>query len=314
MRVFVAFIISLLIYALLIWLFVTKFSNVEVTPHKKNDHIVKIDIRNIPLPKAPIQPKPAPKKKKIEQAKPKIKPKKKPIIKKKPIKKQPIVKKKPHKKRVPKKKIIKKKVHKKKRVPKKKIIKKRPQKKHVHKKKPKIIKKKKPTKKKVPKEHESTKDMLYIPEPFITEPKSVETSDDLASFLSTPSQPKSASRSYPNRKIRKLYGSSFFNMTPTQKRFIEDNLDIIQEITQRTLTRRGYPEAAAQTGQEGTNVVSFNLHPNGDISNLHLKTRIGYRSLDENTLTLIRVAYKDYPYPKTTTKIVFYVTYTIYGY
>ena len=103
-------------------------------------------------------------------------------------------------------------------------------------------------------------------------------------------------------------------MTPTQKKFIEDNLDTIQEITQRTLTRRGYPQAAARTRQEGTNVVSFNLHPNGDISNLRLKTRIGYRSLDENTLTLIRVAYKDYPYPTTTTKIVFYVTYSYYGY
>ena len=334
MRVFVAFIISLLIYVLLIWLYVTKVSNVEVSPHKRNNHVVKIDIRNIPLPKkAPIQPKPIPKKTKIEQPKPKevskvitpkpkVVPKKKPI-KKKPIKKRPIIKKKPHKKRTPKKKIIKKKivkkrpVHKKKRIPKKKIIKKRPKKKQIPKKKPKIIKKKKPSKKKVHREEpivESNDDIIYIPEPFIEQPKVIKESSDLGSFLSSSSQPTTTSHSYPNKKIKKLYGSSFHNMTPTQKRFIEDNLDSIQEITQRTLTRRGYPQAAAKTGQEGTNVVSFNLHPNGDISNLRLKTRIGYRSLDENTLSLIRVAYKDYPYPKTTTKIVFYVTYTIYGY
>jgi len=80
------------------------------------------------------------------------------------------------------------------------------------------------------------------------------------------------------------------------------------------LIQRGYPEGAGRTGQEGTNVVSFNLHPNGDISDLRLKTRIGYRALDENTLSLIRVAYMDYPYPTTTTKIVFYVKYSIYGY
>ena len=305
MRFFVAFIISLLIYALLIWLFVVKFSNIEVTPHKKNDHIVKIDIRNIPIPKKTTLPTPKVQPTKIEKEpivvtpKPKVVSKKKHIKKK--IKKSHIVKKKLHKK------SIHKKVHKKK------IIKKQPKKKHIYKNKPKIIKKKKPSKKHILKD-ESTEDILYIPEPFIQQPKVVKESSDLGSFLSTPSRPKRASASYPNRKIKKLYGSSFHNMTPTQKRFIEDNLDTIQEITQRTLTRRGYPELAGKTGQEGTNVVSFYLHPNGDISNLHLKTRIGYRALDENTITLIRVAYKDYPYPKTTTKIVFYVTYSIYGY
>ncbi len=305
MRAFVAFIISLLIYALFIWLFITKFSTIKVTPHKKNEHIIKIDIRNIPLPKAPAKPKPiAPKSKVVPPKKPSVKkkPPKKSVPKKKVVKKKPIHKK-VHKKKIIKKKVPKKKVHKKK------ITKKiKP-----HKKKPKVIKKKKPAKKKVVK-HEPTEDMLYIPDPFIKQPKVVKNSDDLGSFLSTPDQHKRVSHSYPNKKIRKLYGSSFHSMTPTQKRFIEDNLDTIQEITQRTLTRRGYPEVASKTGQQGTNVVSFNLHPNGDISNLRLKTRIGYRSLDENTLMLIRVAYKDYPYPKTTTKIVFYVTYRFYGY
>ncbi len=310
MRFFVAFIISLLIYLLLIWLFVTKLSNIEVTPHKKNDHIVKIDIHNISIPKKTTLPTPKVQQTNIEKkpilATPKhkvISKKKHTIKKKKHIRKKHIV-----KKVIKKKKLVHKKVHKKK------IIKKRPKKKYIHKKKPKIIKKKKPSKKKYIPKDESTEDILYIPDAFIKQSKVVKESTDLSSFLSTPSRPKSASAYYPNRKIKKLYGSSFHNMTPTQKKFIEDNLDTIQEITQRTLTRRGYPELAGKTGQEGTNVVSFNLHPNGDISNLYLKTRIGYRALDENTLTLIRVAYKDYPYPKTTTKIVFYVTYSIYGY
>ena len=126
------------------------------------------------------------------------------------------------------------------------------------------------------------------------------------------SKPSVPSFSYPNSKIKKLYGSGFHSFTATQKKFIEENLDTIQTITQRILTQRGYPEEAGRTRQAGTNVVSFNLHPNGDISDLHLKTRIGYRALDENTLSLIRVAYMDYPYPSTTTRIVFYVTYSIY--
>ena len=300
MRLFIAFIISLSIYILLIWLFVTQFSKVEITPHQKNEHIIKIDLKNISIPKKSSTKK--------HIAAKDTTPKTLPL----PIKKSNAVK--PTIKKRPKviKKTIKKKTIKKKKI-KKKIIKK----KKIVKKKPKIHKKhtiKKPIKKIKPKV-DTTDDMVYIPEPFIKPAKVAKRDENsLSSFLSTPTQNSTPTRSYPNKKIKKLYGSSFQRMTPTQQQFIENNLDTIQQITQETLTRRGYPEAASRTGQEGTNVVEFNLHPNGDISHLRLKTRIGYRSLDENTITLIRVAYKDYPYPKTTTKIVFYVTYSFYGY
>jgi len=329
MRFFVAFAITLLIYALLIWLFVTQFSKVEIHPQHADKHIIKIDIRNIPLP---VKPTPPPSKKKVTKT---------PVIKK-TIIKEPIIKK-PIEKKISKKKVVKKKkklIKKKKYVHKKKIIKKR--KKKVVKKKKKIIKnKKKINKKRIHKKRihkkkkvvkktiiqeektEATKryeeEMIYIPNPLVKPRTKTKTevakkkSNDLASFLSTPSSNR-PSHAYPNPKIKKLYGSSFHKMTPTQKKFIKNNLDTIQQITQRTLTRRGYPEGAAQTGQQGTNIVSFDLHPNGDISNLRLKRRIGYTSLDENTLSLIRVAYKDYPYPSSTTRIVFYVSYSIYGY
>jgi len=256
-----------------------------------NERIVKIDIINMPLPK------------KVEPA---VKSLPKPIVKKEPVKKKE-EKKKIVKKKVPKKKVPKKKVPKKK-IIKKKIVKKKPQKKkHI---------KKKVVKKKVIKKPKAVEDeIVYIEEPFITQPKEVKKSDDLASFLSTPTPTvASSSRSYPSKKIQKLYGQTFHTFTPTQKEFIKNNLNEIQRITQNLLTRRGYPEGAGRNGQQGTNVVSFNLHPNGDISDLRLQRRIGSRPLDENTLSLIRSAYKDYPYPSTTTKIVFYVSYSIYGY
>ena len=278
MRFFVAFFISLFIYMVLIWIFMTQFSKIKIPQKTMNERIVKIDIINMPLPK------------KVE---PVAKPISKPIVKKKPLKKKEL-KKKIIKKKVAKKKVIKKKPIKKK-VVKKKIIKK------------KIIKKLKP--KKVEEE------MVYIEEPFITQPKEVKKSDDLASFLSTPTPSATPIvKRYPNNKIKKLYGSAFHSFTPTQKEFIENNLNEIQRITQNLLNQRGYPEGAGRNGQEGTNVVLFNLHPNGDISDLRLKKRIGSRPLDDNTLSLIRSAYKDYPYPSTTTQIVFYVTYSIYGY
>ena len=117
---------------------------------------------------------------------------------------------------------------------------------------------------------------------------------------------------YGSQMIKQLYGSEFDSFTPTQKKFIKKNLSIIHRITQRTLIQNGYPDIAVRTHQEGTNVVTFYLHPNGNITGLHLKSRIGYTALDDNTLQVLRIAYKDYPHPKTTTKITFYVQYSIY--
>ena len=282
MRFFVAFFISLFIYMALIWIYMTQFSKIKVPEKTMNERIVKIDIINMPLPK------------KVEPVKVKAPT---PVVKKEPIEKKVV------KKKTPKKKVVKKKVVKKK------IIKKKPKKKKPIKKK---IVKKKIAKKTEPKVEE---EMVYIEEPFITQPKEVKNSNDLASFLGTATPTVvSSQKSYPNKKIQKLYGSTFHTFTPAQKEFIENNLDEIQRITQNLLTRRGYPEGAGRNHQEGTNVVTFNLHPNGDISDLRLKQRIGSRPLDDNTLSLIRSAYKDYPYPTTTTRIVFYVTYSIYGY
>ncbi|HEY9190541.1 MAG TPA: TonB family protein [Sulfurovum sp.] len=122
----------------------------------------------------------------------------------------------------------------------------------------------------------------------------------------------SSSGSYGERMIHTLYGEEFNSFTETQKKYIKNNLGTIHRITQNTLTRNGYPEIAVRTRQQGVNVVSFYLHPNGDISDLKLKKHIGYAALDENTLEVIRIAYKDYPLPNKKTKIIFNVNYSLY--
>jgi len=129
-----------------------------------------------------------------------------------------------------------------------------------------------------------------------------------------PMPSRSVSSAAANRIIKKLYGSEFEGYSPAQKKFIRNNLALIHQITQMTLVRNGYPEIAARTGQQGTNVVSFYLHPNGNISGLRLDRRMGYEALDRNTLQVIRIAYKDYPLPTKTTKIKFFVQYSIDGY
>ncbi len=114
------------------------------------------------------------------------------------------------------------------------------------------------------------------------------------------------------RMIHRLYGREFDHLTPTQKRFIRNHLSEIHRITQNTLSRNGYPNVAVRTRQQGVNIVTFYLHPNGDITGLRLKRSMGYRALDKNTLEVIRIAYMHYPHPKTTTKITFYVNYKLY--
>ncbi len=143
------------------------------------------------------------------------------------------------------------------------------------------------------------------------------TSDKLANALlggkRTTHRPSRASiGSQTNHLIKRLYGKEFYSFSKTQQKFIKDHISEIQRITQNTLVMNGYPDVAVRTGQQGVNVVSFYLHPNGDISNLRLIKRMGYHALDQNTISVIQIAYKDYPRPKTKTKIVFYVNYSLY--
>ena len=176
----------------------------------------------------------------------------------------------------------------------------------------KVITKKTTPKKKIEKKK------IVIRKPVRRQPQ--RSKDPLANMLmgsSTSLVPQPARRSsnagtYGEQMIKQLYGNEFNTFTSTQKEFIRNNLSTIHRITQSTLTRNGYPTVAIQTGQQGTNVVTFNLHPNGDISGLRLKTAIGYSALDDNTIKVIQLAYKDYPLPNQKTKITFYVIYSMY--
>lgn len=97
-----------------------------------------------------------------------------------------------------------------------------------------------------------------------------------------------------------------------QKAFLEKNLNNFQVITQRVLNRLGYPRIAAKLRLSGTNMVEFLFHPDGSISNLKITDSSGYEVFDEYSLELIEIAYKDYPRPKTTTKLRFNVSYRLF--
>ncbi|WP_428025557.1 energy transducer TonB [Arcobacter sp.] len=110
----------------------------------------------------------------------------------------------------------------------------------------------------------------------------------------------------------KLYGEEYNSFTKVQKVFLEKNLTIFRNITQKTLNRLGYPRHAKRLKLTGSNIVEFIFHPDGSISNLKLTSKSEYEIFDKSTLELIEIAYKDYPRPKEPTKIKFNVIYTLY--
>ena len=115
-----------------------------------------------------------------------------------------------------------------------------------------------------------------------------------------------------SRLINSLYGSSYSRMSSSQRRYIDKYLAEIIRISQRTLNYLGYPQEAIALRQQGTNIVEFWLHPNGDISGLRLKRRLHAESLNRQTIEVIKTAYMYYPKPPVKTKIIIYVGYRLY--
>jgi TonB family protein len=292
-----------LLHLLILWLSLSKIDEIKFPPPKKQEKQIHLSITHIvtpppaprpnPIPKPVISPPvPVPKKpiieKKVELPVPEVEEVKRTIL---DESKKTFAAKSTEENNVtkivqkPVKKVMKKKVIKK---PKKKIVKKK-------------VTKKKHVVKRKPKKHRVKR-----------------SKNSLTSFLMSAGtslnskKTRHSTSAFAENMIKKLYGSEFNTYSPEQKKYIRNNLGTIYQITQQTLLRNGYPTVAIQTQQQGTNVVSFYLHPNGDITGLKLKRYIGYEALDNNTLTVIRLAYKDYPLPNQKTKITFYVQYSMY--
>lgn len=301
--------LSLLLHLLLLWLFAKKWEEITFLPPPAQDKKITLDLQQIAAPPAP-KPKPQPAA--VPPVTPSVvtPPVPVPIVEK---KSEPEPKKEPVKQKLLDEST---KVFAEKNTEENNVTKpvKKPEKKIVKK----VVPKKSMAKKSVVKKPVVKKTVVKKTHPP-KQPK--RSSDPLANALmgsgtsmypAKASKRPSSSGSYGERMIHTLYGEEFNSFTETQKKFIKNNLGTIHRITQNTLTQNGYPEIAVRTRQQGTNVVSFYLHPNGDISDLRLKTRIGYAALDQNTLEVIRIAYKDYPLPDKKTKIIFYVKYSIY--
>ena len=113
-------------------------------------------------------------------------------------------------------------------------------------------------------------------------------------------------------ELQKLYGEEYDKFTKVQKAYLEKNIGNFQTITQKVLDRLGYPPLAAKLKIGGVNIVEFMFHPDGSITNLKVIDSSGYAILDDYSVELIEIAYKNYPKPETSTKLRFHVQYRLY--
>jgi protein TonB len=108
-----------------------------------------------------------------------------------------------------------------------------------------------------------------------------------------------------------LYGAIFYDLTPKEREFMEQNLNQIQTITQRYLWQRGYPRLAVDKGMFGEVILGFTLMPNGDITTIEVVKSSGWSLLDDHAIDTIKTAYKDYPHPNEPARVRMRVIYRL---
>lgn len=124
-----------------------------------------------------------------------------------------------------------------------------------------------------------------------------------------------ASRQAPSdvkKEIFELYGDELGDYGLAEIDFLLDNLRDIGRITQYHINRRGFPQAAKLLNQQGKNIIEFYLYPNGDISHLSVVSSANSVILDNDMMTNIKVAFREYPRPTTKVKIRFYMEYKLF--
>lgn len=113
-------------------------------------------------------------------------------------------------------------------------------------------------------------------------------------------------------EILDLYGDELGDYGLAEIDFLLNNLRDIGRITQYHINRRGYPQGAKLLNQQGKNIIEFYLYPNGDISHLRVVSSANSIILDNDMMTNIKVAFREYPRPNTKVKIRFYMSYMLH--
>ncbi len=116
------------------------------------------------------------------------------------------------------------------------------------------------------------------------------------------------------QNVKELYGSKFAELSQGEQKYIQDNMEIMRQITQDTLNRVGRVNIPDNFRVNSINVIEFYLHPNGDMTDFKFLQNSNYYILDDTTKETIEYAYSKYPRPAQKTLIRYKVYYNLRGY
>lgn len=95
-------------------------------------------------------------------------------------------------------------------------------------------------------------------------------------------------------------------LSSNEKKKIKENY--LSKIQEKIEKNKQYPKKARRLQQEGTVVVEFNIHKNGSIHSLYLKTKSSYKRLNKAALLTIQQIIKFEPIPKALNKKTLKIT------
>jgi len=126
-------------------------------------------------------------------------------------------------------------------------------------------------------------------------------------------KPKSQTGTHIGNDFKEAYGEAFGKLSEGEKKYIVDNQEVMRRITQEQLNRLAPVNIPRNLAITTSNIIEFYLHPNGDISGLHLITASGSEILDDTSLQTIEYSYHRYPLPKQKTMVRYKVGYYLAG-
>lgn len=85
----------------------------------------------------------------------------------------------------------------------------------------------------------------------------------------------------------------------------------LEKIRETIRSYLSYPFIARRMGWQGEVIIRVTLDPEGNLVSLKVEKSSGFEVLDKNALEVIRIAYKEFPQPKTTITFLIPIVYKL---
>jgi len=112
--------------------------------------------------------------------------------------------------------------------------------------------------------------------------------------------------------INELYGDKFNELSKEEKQYIEENLDEIGRIGQRTLNRIAEVKFPDGYNLHSNNLIEFYLYPDGSISEIRFLKHGQSSLVDDVTRMTIETSFHKFPRPRQKTLIHYNFIYSMY--